>query len=1093
MLRGNMTKPINILYVDDYPLDHELVRDVLEKEDGGFKVIEAASRAELEARLMEGGYDLVLSDFNILGFEGLQVLEAVQAKSGYLPVVILTGTGSEEIAVEAMKRGAADYVVKKPDHLRRLPLTLRAVLERVRAEEALRDSERRLTEAQRIAHIGYWECDFEAGRITLSEEACRIFGLPPQEVSLTLEQWRRRWLELIHPADQPRTAQAAAAALQDGPPYKVEYRVVRPNGEVRFIHSEATLNRDEAGRPCSMLGMMQDITERKLVEEALRQSEWKYREIFDNVLDALYLLEVTEDGRFRTIEVNPALERLTGIPRSFSVGKTQEEIVPPEVAAVVNAKYRHCVETGQPIEKEVELDLPAGRRYFQSTLIPARDETGKIHRLIGISHDITERRKAEMQILASEQLFRALVENSPDFIVRLDRDYRHTYVNPAVEKAFAMPAEAFIGKTLQELPQLYKPERFDALLALLRRTFEEGVANNSEIFWDTQMGQRIFEIRHVPEKDATGNVISVLSIAHDITERKLAEQERLAHLRFMESMDRINRAIQGTNDLEQMMRDVLDVVLSIFECDRAWLIYPCDPETATWQPLMERTRPDYPGVLPVGIKMPLDPMGATVFRILRDADGPVIFGPGSPHQVPEALAQIFRVQSFIAMAFYPKIGQPWSFGLHQCSYPRVWTSEEERLFQEIGRRLADALTGLLVYRDLQESELRYREVFDNVSDSLFVFDITAEGNFHFIGINAAAERLSGVSSTDVYGKLLEEVVRPEVVAYSLPNFRRCLERGAPLRYEEEYNSRPLGRRYLDTTLIPVRNNTGAISRLIAFNRDITERKRAEEEIRQFNQELEQRVLDRTAQLEAANKELEAFAYSVSHDLRAPLRHINGFLELLQPRLAGMLDERSQHYMTIISDSAKRMGQLIDDLLTFSRMGRSEMSKRPVDLGVLVQEVIWEFDPETQDRSIQWRIAELPLITGDWAMLRLVLVNLIANALKFTRERQQAEIEIGCLVGNNENIIFVRDNGVGFDMAYADKLFGVFQRLHRADEIEGTGIGLANVRRIIQRHGGRTWAEGKTDHGATFYFSLPLNLATTSVTPQTADSARAQAN
>jgi PAS domain S-box-containing protein len=267
----------------------------------------------------------------------------------------------------------------------------------------------------------------------------------------------------------------------------------------------------------------------------------------------------------------------------------------------------------------------------------------------------------------------------------------------------------------------------------------------------------------------------------------------------------------------------------------------------------------------------------------------------------------------------------------------------------------------------------------------------------------------------------------------------------------------------------LRDDEGNITGVLSSGEDITEQKRAEEQIKGLNRDL----LNRTAALEAANKDLEAFAYSVSHDLRAPLRHIDGFMELLQKRAGKALDEKSHHYMDTIYDSAKKMELLIDDLLTFSRMERHAVSFDKVELDNLAREVISDLEPETAGRPIDWHISDIPPVEGDAAMLKIVITNLITNALKFTRPREKARIEIGSLPNQtSEAVIFVRDNGVGFDQAYTHKLFGVFQRLHRVDEFEGTGIGLANVRRIIARHGGRVWAEGKVDQGATFYVALP---------------------
>jgi len=237
--------------------------------------------------------------------------------------------------------------------------------------------------------------------------------------------------------------------------------------------------------------------------------------------------------------------------------------------------------------------------------------------------------------------------------------------------------------------------------------------------------------------------------------------------------------------------------------------------------------------------------------------------------------------------------------------------------------------------------------------------------------------------------------------------------------------------------------------------------------------LRQELAKRATELEAANKELESFAYSVSHDLRAPLRHVVGYAELLQKHCTAAIDAKGQRYVRTIQESARRMGNLIDDLLSFSRVGRAETRTSKVNLEQIVREAVSELGQETAGRQITWKIGALPSCDGDRSMLKLVLQNLIGNAVKFTRTRERAEIEIGSIDGKKEEVVvFVRDNGVGFDMRYADKLFGVFQRLHLAEDFEGTGIGLATVQRIVNRHGGNVRAESELDHGATFYFSLP---------------------
>ena len=367
----------------------------------------------------------------------------------------------------------------------------------------------------------------------------------------------------------------------------------------------------------------------------------------------------------------------------------------------------------------------------------------------------------------------------------------------------------------------------------------------------------------------------------------------------------------------------------------------------------------------------------------------------------------------------------------------------------------------------EESSIRLAAIVNSSDDA--IIGKTLEGII--TSWNPGAERMFGYSASEAVGASICMLFPPQCTGDEEIILDR-VARGGPLEHFEAVRVAKNGQSIdVSVSLSRIVDQDHKVIGLSKIVRNITQRKKAEREVLRLNEELEQRVLERTAQLEAANKELESFSYSVSHDLRAPLRAIDGFSQALQEDFGADLPEEGQRYLRTVRDGAKRMGVLIDDLLAFSRLSRLPLYREPVNMNDLVRALVAEISPAPENRHAKIEVNDLPACNADPALLKQVWINLLSNALKYTRQRESAHIEIGAQKCNGATTWFVRDNGAGFDMLYVDKLFGVFQRLHRAEEYEGTGVGLAIVQRIIERHGGHVWAEGALEQGATFFFTL----------------------
>src|SRR5437870_1298211 len=663
-------------------------------------------------------------------------------------------------------------------------------------------------------------------------------------------------------------------------------------------------------------------------------------------------------------------------------------------------------------------------------------------RTAAVQSEIAARIATEQKLRASEELFRLLLDGIKDYAVyMLDPEGRVASWNVGAARITGYSTEEILGK---HISCFYTAEDREAGMPV--RTLQSAIATgrfeghglrvrkDGSTFWA--------HVVILPIYDDSGKLRGFSKVLHDVTERKQVEEA------LRESQAQLTGIIQSAMDTIVTVDDQQRIVLFNAAAEK---MFRCSASDAVGQSIErfipQRFRSQHAGHIRRFGETGVTSRGMGTLGALWAARA-----DGEEFQIEASISQIETRGKKLFTVILRDV------------------TERKQAEAELARRAAE------LARSEQALRVQTR-MFQSVLDSMDEGLVTADENGKFLLWNPAAEKILGMGAMDLsiqewaphYGCYLPDAVTP-FPTDQLPLVRAI--RGEAADVEMFVRNPKLEQGvWIEVTGRPLKDEDGVLRGGVVAFRDVTRTKASEREIRKLNDELEQRVVQRTAQLEAANKELETFTYSVSHDLRAPLRHIGGFSKILVEEFGPALDPTAQHYLQRIEEGTRRMGVLVDELLNLARVGRHSLSLQVTGLNSIVAELVSMLKPESEGRQVEWIIADLPFVECDPVLIKQVLQNLMANALKFTRPRPRAVIEIGQVEENGNPAVFVRDNGVGFSMKYADKLFGVFQRLHRPEDFEGTGIGLATVQRIIQKHGGRVWVEAELDRGATFYFSL----------------------
>ncbi|MBU0622326.1 MAG: PAS domain S-box protein [Gammaproteobacteria bacterium] len=817
------------------------------------------------------------------------------------------------------------------------------------------------------------------------------------------------------------------------------------------------------------------IAARDASQQALASSEEKFKAISAAVLDALIMV----DDRGTLVYWNPAAERILGYSADEAVGKPLHQLLTPQrYQERAERGFDAFRESGQGavVGKTIEIEAlhKDGREIPVELSISALKLNERWH-AVGILRDISEYKRAE----ASRVQLAAIVESSSDAIIGKTADGIITSWNKGAERIYGYSAEEALGRPISMLVQ---PERRAQIRELLQAVGRGESVASLECERIRKDGSTIHvALTLSPIRDDTGNVSGISTIARDITEKKrmeadlqrtvngLAEAQRIAHLGNWE-LDLVSNELEWSGEIYR-----------IFEIDpqkfgasyEAFLnaIHPDDRELVN-KAYTDSVRDRIPYNIEHRLLMPdgrikyVNEKCETYY----DADGKPLRSVGTVHDITErkldeeALRRLNRELRAIS----------------NCNQTLMRAVNEQALLDDICRIICDDAGYRMAWVGFpeQDEDKRIRPVSWAGAESGYLQNAQISWADTERGRGPSGSAIRSGKSVAIQDFLTDPNAAPWREAATQRGYRSSI--ALPLKDDagEVFGILNIYAVQADAfTAEEVRlleELAGDMAFGIMVLRTRVERQRAEEEIRKLNLELEQRVAERTAQLESANKELEAFSYSVSHDLRSPLRAIDGFSHILLEDYADKLDDEGKRLLHTVRDNTSRMGQLIDDILKFSRSGRTEITYMRIDMENMARTVAAELQAADPASKVQVEIEPLPAIQGDSAMMRQVFVNLISNAIKFSRHSPAPLIHIGANVGENEVVYFVQDNGAGFDMKFVDKLFGVFQRLHSMSEFEGTGIGLAIVKRVIARQGGRVWAEGKVGAGATFFFALPQN-------------------